>query len=71
MILKLPTYELLKYFRDNKKNTNWPIIIFLETGVTFAILKVTGNFDEQIASLITGPSEGFRYWRVNDKKEHF
>ena len=71
MILKLPTYELLKYFRDNKQNTNRPIIIFLKAGVTFAILKVTGNFDEQIASLITGPSEGFRYWRVNDKKEHF
>ena len=71
MILKLPTYELLKYFRDNKQNTNRPIIIFLKAGVTFAILKVTGNFDKQIASLITGPSEGFRYWRVNDKKEHF
>ena len=35
MIWNLPTYEPLKYFRDNKKNTNWPIIIFSISGTLF------------------------------------
>ena len=35
MIWRLPTYELLKYFRGNKQNTNWSIIIFYVSGILF------------------------------------